>query len=54
MSIKLLILLYLCLPILSFSQKTDSTSGNIEEPLFKLYIERYILDEIKSLRKENQ
>ncbi|MBS2100213.1 tetratricopeptide repeat protein [Carboxylicivirga linearis] len=54
MSRKLLIVICFCIPILSFSQKTDNTENNLEEPLFKPFIERYILDEIKSLREENQ
>lgn len=36
------------------AQEADTTQNTIDEPLYKPFIERYILDEIKSLREENQ
>jgi tetratricopeptide (TPR) repeat protein len=47
------ILLFLSMPILLFSQNTVQENA-IEEPLYRPLIERYVLDEIKSLRQENQ
>lgn len=48
-----LAILLLIVPIISYSQNTD-TKKSIKEPFYKPLIERYILDEIKSLRQENQ
>lgn len=49
--IQLSILLFI-LPITLFSKQPDKIDS-LQEPLFKPFIERYILDEIKSLRQEN-
>jgi len=48
-----LAMLLLIIPIIIYSQGTD-VQKSIKEPLYKPLIERYILDEIKSLRQENQ
>lgn len=48
---QLSILLFI-LPITLFSKQPDKIDS-LQEPLFKPFIERYILDEIKSLREEN-
>ena len=48
-----LALIILCLPVILFSQSSDKAVA-IDQPLYKPFIERYILDEIKSLRQENQ
>ncbi|GGW28164.1 tetratricopeptide repeat protein [Arenibacter certesii] len=53
MSRLFLALLFLFLPITSFSQETMKIDS-IEQPLYRPLIERYIMDEIKSLREENQ
>ncbi|WMI68117.1 hypothetical protein [Mangrovimonas sp. YM274] len=42
------------LSFVSFANNTDSLKSTIETPLYKPLIERYILDEIKSLRQDNQ
>jgi tetratricopeptide (TPR) repeat protein len=47
------IILFLSIPILLFSQNTLQADA-IKEPLYRPLIERYVLDEIKSLRQENQ
>jgi tetratricopeptide (TPR) repeat protein len=47
------VLLFLSIPILLFSRNTVQEDA-IEEPLYRPLIERYVLDEIKSLRQENQ
>lgn len=51
-SLSLTLFLLLCFQLNVLAQKSDSTE-NLEEPLFKPFIERYILDELKTLR-ENQ
>lgn len=38
----------------SFGRNTDTLSYAIQKPLYKPLVERYILDEIKSLRQDNQ
>lgn len=48
------IITFISLPVVLFANQTDSTTTAIDEPLYKPFIERYILDEIKSLRQENQ
>lgn len=53
MSKFLLVLLFFSIPFILFS-KGNVEVNTIEKPLFKPFIERYILDEIKSLRQENQ
>ncbi|KAA1246020.1 tetratricopeptide repeat protein [Aquimarina sp. RZ0] len=45
--------MFLNMPVILFSQST-AKMDIIEQPLYKPLIERYILDEIKSLRQENQ
>lgn len=50
----LVIIAFLSLPAVLVANQTDSTTNAIDEPLYKPFIERYILDEIKSLRQENQ
>jgi len=47
------ILFFLLIPITLFSQYTVKVD-TLEQPLYKPFIERYILDEIKGLRQENQ
>ncbi len=54
MSKLFLSLFLLSLPILLRSNNTSIKVDTIEKPLYKPFIERYILDEIKSLRQENQ
>ncbi len=54
MSKLFLSLFLLSLPILLRSNNTNIKVDTIEKPLYKPFIERYILDEIKSLRQENQ
>ncbi|WP_186755304.1 tetratricopeptide repeat protein [Echinicola salinicaeni] len=51
-SLSLTFFLLLSLQLNALAQKSDSTD-KLEEPLFKPFIERYILDELKTLR-ENQ
>ena len=46
-------ILLLSLPALLLAQNTSKVDS-IEQPLYKPFIERYILDEIKILRQENQ
>jgi tetratricopeptide (TPR) repeat protein len=46
-------ILILSIPVILHSQGTVE-EDDIEKPLFKPLIERYILDEVKSLRQENQ
>ncbi|QIA06825.1 tetratricopeptide repeat protein [Draconibacterium halophilum] len=41
-------------PAVLLANQADSTANTIDDPLYKPFIERYILDEIKSLRQENQ
>jgi tetratricopeptide (TPR) repeat protein len=53
MSKLFLVILFLSIPIILFSQSTVKEDA-IEQSLYKPFIERYILDEIKSLRQENQ
>jgi tetratricopeptide (TPR) repeat protein len=48
-----LAIIFLSFPVILFSQSTVKEDA-IEQPLYKPFIERYILDEIKSLRQENQ
>ncbi|MGQ7867994.1 tetratricopeptide repeat protein [Sunxiuqinia sp. sy24] len=52
MSKLFLVIIFLSIPFILFSKSTIDTD-TIHEPLFKPFIERYILDEIKSLRQEN-
>lgn len=52
MSKLFLALTFLIMPFVLFSKNTNK-ADTIQEPLFKPFIERYILDEIKSLRQEN-
>lgn len=54
MSKLFLLLFFLTTPILLFSKNTNTKVDTIEKPLYKPFIERYILDEVKSLREENQ
>ncbi len=54
MSRFLLVLVSLAVSVQLFSNNTDIQKDSIEKPLYKPFIERYILDEIKSLREENQ
>lgn len=49
-----LIAFLLFTPVLMFANETTKSESSIDEPLFKPLIERYILDEIKSLRQENE
>ncbi len=53
MSILFLAIIFFIIPITLFS-KDNVKVNTIEQPLYKPFIERYILDEIKSLRQENQ
>lgn len=53
MSKLFLALLFLGIPLILLSQSTIKLD-TIEQPLYKPFIERYILDEVKSLRQENQ
>lgn len=53
MSRLVLALLFLVLPSTSFSKQTLKID-TIQEPLYRPLVERYILDEIKSLREDNQ
>ena len=53
MSKLFLAILFLSIPLLLFSQSTVQGDA-VEEPLYRPLIERYVLDEIKSLRQENQ
>jgi tetratricopeptide (TPR) repeat protein len=53
MSKLFLAIIFLSIPVRLFSQSTAKEEA-IEQPLYKPLIERYILDEIKSLRQENQ
>lgn len=48
-----LAIIFISIPFFLSAQSSVKES-TIEEPLFKPFIERYILDEIKSLRQENQ
>ncbi len=54
MSRFLLLLIFLGLSVQIFSNDTEIAQDSIEKPLYKPFIERYILDEIKNLREENQ
>lgn len=36
----------------SFSQKEEERVNNLKEPLYTPFVERYVLDELKTLRKE--
>ncbi len=54
MSRFLLLLIFLGISLQIFSNNTDVAQDSIEKPLYKPFIERYILDEIKNLREENQ
>ena len=51
---KLLSVLILTLVFGAMFAASNSSEKELDEPLFKPFIERYILDEIKSLREENQ
>ncbi len=53
MSKLFLAILFFTLPITLFSQNNIQVDS-LEEPLYRPLIERYILDEIKTLRQENQ
>ncbi|MFT4762079.1 MAG: hypothetical protein ACI9LN_004062, partial [Saprospiraceae bacterium] len=53
MSKLFLAIIFLSIPVILFSQSTVKEDA-IEQPLYKPLIERYILDELKSLRQENQ
>ena len=53
MSKLFLVITFLSIPVILFSQSTVKEEA-IKQPLYKPFIERYILDEIKSLRQENQ
>ncbi len=53
MSRLFLAILFLFIPITLFSNESVKVDS-LEQPLFRPLIERYILDEIKSLREENQ
>lgn len=53
MSKLLLALFFLSLPVTFFSQNTITTDS-LQEPMYRPLVERYILDEIKTLRQENQ
>ena len=53
MSKLLLTIIFLNIPVILFSQSIVKDNA-VEKPLYKPFIERYILDEIKSLRQENQ
>jgi tetratricopeptide (TPR) repeat protein len=53
MSKSFLAIIFLSIPIILFAQSIVKEDA-IEQPLYKPFIERYILDEIKSLRQENQ
>ncbi|MDE5421066.1 hypothetical protein L3073_02475 [Ancylomarina sp. DW003] len=53
MSKLFLAILFCIIPITLLSKDTIKID-TIEQPLYKPFIERYILDEIKSLRQENQ
>ncbi|MBD0825332.1 tetratricopeptide repeat protein [Aestuariibaculum marinum] len=53
--LRALLVLSICsLSFVSFANTQDTLSNTIETPLYKPLIERYILDEIKSLRQDNQ
>ncbi|WP_372641980.1 TPR end-of-group domain-containing protein [Ancylomarina sp.] len=53
MSKLFLAIIFLSIPVILFSNSTVELD-TIEKPLYKPFIERYILDEIKSLRQENE
>jgi len=53
MSKLFLAIIFLSIPFALFSKDTLEVD-TIEKPLYKPFIERYILDEIKGLRQENQ
>jgi tetratricopeptide (TPR) repeat protein len=53
MSKLFLAIFFLSIPVILLSQSSVK-EDDIEQPLFKPLIERYILDEVKSLRQENQ
>ena len=53
MSKLFLAIIILNIPVILFSQSIVKEDA-VEKPLYKPFIERYILDEIKSLRQENQ
>jgi len=46
-------ILFLSIPVLLFSKSTVQGDA-IKDPLYRPLIERYVLDEIKSLRQDNQ
>ncbi len=53
--LRALLVISICsLSFVSFANTQDTLSNSIETPLYKPLIERYILDEIKSLRQDNQ
>ncbi|WP_338730907.1 tetratricopeptide repeat protein [Mangrovimonas cancribranchiae] len=54
MSKILLSIVFFNLYITAFSNIQQVQVDSLEQPLYKPFIERYILDEIKSLRQENQ
>lgn len=47
-------LLLACSVMLNFSSVKAQTKAEIDEPLYKPFIERYILDELKNLRQDQQ
>ncbi|WP_257294754.1 tetratricopeptide repeat protein [Endozoicomonas sp. YOMI1] len=47
-------LLLACSVMLNFSSVKAQTTAEIDEPLYKPFIERYILDELKNLRQDQQ
>jgi len=48
-------IIILSFPVLLFSQKKDSIDlSNLKEPMYNPLVERYILDELMELRKQNQ
>lgn len=52
---KRVLMLVACCAMLNFSSvKAQQTPAEIDEPLYKPFIERYILDELKNLRQDQQ